>query len=239
MSLPNAIASHIRGMKARVVFYPTVSSVSFYVDTMTIDSFNSLVLFHISMLREQYRYSENEHEDWVSSHHKHSEYIVVDEAERKIKKKELKETRLLDSWALKMPMSPVPSDEELKEEFEWRAGHRLQLCELQPKVNSVEELEEAYFTAVCLDLKTHGTLLSQWEFCGRPRDQAEAATKAGLPFLVQKAKQQTFNKLAANSTLEKLASWQAPIFMLERAFGRVCYEEKVLSQIRAAIQLYR
>ena len=203
------------------------------------DSFNSLLLFHIKMLREQYQFWENEHEDWVSSNAKHSEYAVVDEAEKKIKKKGPKEIRLLDSWALKMPVGFIPSTDELKEEFEWRQEQPLRLRELQPKASTIEELQEAYITAACLDLKTHCVLLSQWEACGRPCNQSEALTKEGLPFLVKKAKQQTLNKLAANSTLEKLAGWQAPIFMLERAFGRVCYEEKVLSQVRDAIRMYR
>lgn len=239
MSLPEAIAKSIEGVKPWEQFRLRASSAPFYADTMTTDSFNTYLSSCVLLLKGQYGYVDAMHEDWVSSHVVHSGYEVCEEGYEEGEKKGPKEYRLLDSWSLKMPVSFVPEKEELLEEMEWRKDNGLLLANLRPKALTVEMLQECYITASCYDVLAHNSLLKRWVLCGRPIDQRTAATPDGRVFLVQKSKQQNINRRAAATTAQKLSVWRAPQFMLDRAFGRVVYEEDVLNQIREALRLYR
>ncbi len=241
MDSPMAIINKvIRGTHPREKFFPSVGAAGFYADTMTIDSFNSLLSIHISLLREKYDYAEAEHEDWVSSDKNLSQYTVVDEAyKEKQENKRKQEIRLLDSWTLRMPISFVPSEDEIKEEMYWRKSNKVLFANLLPQANTIEILQDCYIFAACFDVRSHDTLLEKWTSLGRPLSQEVASTIDGVDFLKQKVQEQRCNVEVSTLALRGLCNWDAPQFLLDRASGRLCLEEKIHAQIKYAIRLYK
>lgn len=197
-----------------------------------IDDFNSLLFAEMLRLHKDYGFHPTEHSNWVTPRMEykiHSRPSVIRQGEHR---------RLLNSWALKDPVSFVPAEELLLEELEWTNLLYGALSKKRPApVITLDKLHHDYVVEACRQTHAFHLLLAEWRKAGKPTSQEECLVdhKAEKLLLKSVLKDQRLNELDAKERAQVVAKAGAPQFLIDASLGNWQRESEISKQVQEAI----
>lgn len=184
--------------------------------------FNDIMEDSITLMRAGYGFNPAEHNDWVCPA---ICYFAGTEGG------DNKNVHPLNSHKLVHPIEPVPSFQEIQEQYEWCRDRQLVSPDKTSSLLSVEELQDQYITKVCMQLQEHALLLGYWREINSPREQHECWRNFTRDHLRIVKNSQRQRVLSAKDKMISFKKAHAPLFLDERASGSYLMEGKIYTQL--------